>query len=53
MKTIWYKNWLGKWTKSPLKATAKNLAKVKKTVAENGVAEIFTTKKPELVFADI
>lgn len=40
-KTIWYKNWLGKWEKSPLPATEKNLKIVQKTVALNGVAEIF------------
>jgi hypothetical protein len=42
MKTIYYKNYLGQWTKSNLKATKKNLAVIKRTKAENGVASIFT-----------
>jgi hypothetical protein len=39
--TIYYKNYLGQWTKSNLPATAANLSKIKKSIAENGKAEIF------------
>jgi hypothetical protein len=41
-KTIYYKDYKGEWAKSSLKATKKNLEKVKKDVALNGQAEIFT-----------
>jgi len=41
MKTIWYKNWEGKWTKSDLKPTKKNLEYVRKNLALNGQCEIF------------
>jgi hypothetical protein len=44
-KVIYYKNYLGKWTKSDLKPTQANLKKVQKSVAENGKAEIFTVGK--------
>jgi hypothetical protein len=40
-KTIWYKNWLGQWVQSPLSPTQKNLSVVRKTLALNGVVEIF------------
>jgi hypothetical protein len=45
-KTIWYKNYLGEWTKSPLPATEKNFKIVQKAVALNGVAEIFKNLSP-------
>jgi len=33
MKSIWYKNWEGKWTKSDLKPTKANLEYVRKNLA--------------------
>ena len=41
MKTIWYKNSEGKWIKSDLKPTKKNLEYVRKNLALNGQCEIF------------
>ncbi len=41
MKSIWYKNWLGLWTKSELKATKVNLEYVRKNLALNGQCDIF------------
>jgi len=40
MKSIWYKNWEGKWTKSDLKPTKANLEYVRKNLALNGQCEI-------------
>jgi hypothetical protein len=51
-KKIWYVNYLGKWTESPLKATKKNLKQVKKTVAENGRAAIFQTSNGKIKASD-
>jgi hypothetical protein len=41
MKSIWYKNWEGEWTKSDLRPTKKNLEYVRKNLALNGQCEIF------------
>ena len=41
METIWYKNYEGKWVKSMLPATKKNLEFVRKHYALNGQCEIF------------
>jgi len=41
MKTIWYKNYEGKWVKSDLSPTKKNLEYVRKHYALNGQCEIF------------
>jgi hypothetical protein len=39
-KAIFYKNWLDQWTFWKGKATKKNLAQIKKTIASNGKATI-------------
>ena len=41
MKTLWYKNYEGKWAKSDLSPTKKNLEYVRKNYALNGQCEIF------------
>lgn len=43
-KTIWYKDYTGKWVSWSGRATQKNLANVKQHFALNGQADIFTTK---------
>lgn len=47
MKAIFYKNYLGKWTRSDLPATPENLNWIKKHKAENGVASIQSGIKKE------
>jgi hypothetical protein len=49
MKTIYYKNFDGKWVKSDAKATKANLEWVRKNLALNGQCGIFTGNGDNLV----
>ena len=53
MKTIWYKNYEGKWVKSDLNPTKKNLEYVRKHYALNGQCEIFIKLSGICVFINI
>jgi len=46
METLWYKNYEGKWVKSMLPATKKNLEFIRKNYALNGQCEIFINYNP-------